>query len=328
MPARPLSGIIESFKGLNVLIVGDAMLDQFSYSKTDRISPEANVPVYSVYKSNFYPGGAANVAVVTKALGATPFLLSPVGRDYPGGMLRDCLKAHSIETRWFISSARPTTHKHRFFNHEAPVGRIDSETSLPLSTEELLLLRSHFEELLPKAHVIIIQDYNKGCLTAQTIPFILELAKTRSIPVVVDPKYDNIELYRGVDLLKPNRLEAERILGRSLETNQENLRKLRTDLDVKSLLITLGKDGIVACNDTDYSFGRVEPVHNPQIVGAGDAIAVIASMCLTLGLHLTEMVNLSNLLGKLYCMKPEMVPVYYEEFVAQVVNVDNNRTFD
>ena len=183
--------ILSSFKKLNILIVGDVMLDHYTYGAVHRISPEAPVPIVNVQSKKRCLGGAANVALNIKALGATPYLCSVIGSDEHGKSLVQLLKEAEISTKSiFKSSNRTTTCKTRILAQNQQLLRIDEENTHCLNKAEQQKLLKAVRSILETTdiHAILFQDYNKGVLCLEIINEILLEALKRDIPTAVDPK--------------------------------------------------------------------------------------------------------------------------------------------
>ena len=203
--------IFKSFERLKVLIVGDVMVDSYIFGHTNRISPEAPIPIVDVYKKESRLGGAANVALNIKELGATPLLCSVVGDDDAGHTFKKHLQANHIDPAFVIlDQERKTTVKTRVVSRNSQLLRFDSEQRDPLDAKTELLLIDNIIDILyrTKPHVVILQDYNKGVLTPKVIASIIYNSNQMEIPVAVDPKKDNFFLYKGCTLFKPNLKEA------------------------------------------------------------------------------------------------------------------------
>ncbi len=320
MDHSSLKDIVKSFRGLKVLVVGDAMLDEFSYGTSTRRSPETQVPILRINEKRRYPGGAANVAMNVKALGGTPFLVAPIGKDPAGAALTKLLEAAGISTSFLFFGDRQTSVKNRIFLDGSPLERIDEEDDHDLSEAEFALLREAVLKTLPLTDVVILQDYNKGCLTATSIPWLKGQSKLAGLPVAVDPKFSGMKLYHDIDLLKPNQVEYEAASGESLSepVNWAKLETFRAEKLLKTLLVTLGEKGLMACSASEQIHIPAFPLQEPNTVGAGDAIISIAALSLALGISLSSMAKLANLYGSLSCQKTEIEPVHSEELVDHI----------
>ncbi|MBL7942966.1 MAG: D-glycero-beta-D-manno-heptose-7-phosphate kinase, partial [Flavobacteriales bacterium] len=189
--AEEIRDLFTRIEGLTALVVGDVMIDAYYWGKVDRISPEAPVPVVQVNKRDMRLGGAANVALNIKALGAKPIVCSVVGHDEKGDVLRKILKEHGFTTEGIIDSTeRVTTVKTRIISQSHHMLRVDEEITAPLHGTDERNIIDCVRTILSKqkVDVIVLEDYNKGVLTPRVIETIVAWASEKGIPVTVDPK--------------------------------------------------------------------------------------------------------------------------------------------
>ncbi len=315
--------IIQSFSNLNVLIVGDVMLDSYIWGVVERISPEAPVPIINVRKKDFRLGGAANVALNIRALGANPILCSLIGEDEDGKKLIQQLDEKNISKEGIvISKFRPTTVKTRIIASHQHVVRVDEESDKVANNEEEEKLLTKIEKLLPLCQVVIFEDYDKGVLTSSIIEKSIALAKKKNIPTVVDPKKRNFLSYVGATLFKPNLKELRE--GLKIEVDASNQKqveiavdKLKQKLNVAGVMLTLSEHGVYI----DYQNEKVKiPAHAREIAdvsGAGDTVVSIAALCIALSLPPHIVASLSNLGGGLVCQHVGVVPIDREELLTE-----------
>jgi rfaE bifunctional protein kinase chain/domain len=273
-------------------VVGDVMLDRYWFGEVSRISPEAPVPVVHVGKTEERPGGAANVARNAAALGAQVALLSVAGTDEAGDCLARLLEHEKIKVVLHRDAELDTTIKLRVIGRQQQLLRIDFET-WP-GHEVLQNKLADFERMLADADVVILSDYGKGGLTH--IRRMIELARACGKPVLVDPKGEDYERYRGATLLTPNRSEFKQVAG-SWHNEEELTHKaqaLRSQLDLAALLVTRSEEGM-----TLYREG--ETLHEPtqarevfDVSGAGDTVIATLGTMLAAGADLPEAVQLAN----------------------------------
>ncbi len=284
-----------SSKDLNkarVLVVGDVMLDRYWFGEVSRISPEAPVPVVHVGKTEERPGGAANVARNAAALGAQVSLLSVAGTDEAGECLARLLEHENIRVVLHRDAELDTTIKLRVIGRQQQLLRIDFET-WP-GHEVLQNKLADFERMLADSDVVILSDYGKGGLTH--IRRMIELARASGKPVLVDPKGEDYERYRGATLLTPNRSEFKQVAGswRDEEELTQKAQALRSQLGLEALLVTRSEEGM-----TLYREG--ETLHEPtqarevfDVSGAGDTVIATLGAMLAAGADLPEAVQLAN----------------------------------
>jgi len=301
--------LIESFTTLRIGIVGDLMLDTYLWGTVDRISPEAPVPVVSFNKKEYRIGGAGNVGLNCRSLGATVMMLSVIGEDDDGNLLTDLLYNSRIESTGIIKSKnRITTNKTRIISRNQQMLRLDTEIIKDLEIDEEIKLLEKIKEYISvsKPDIIILQDYNKGVLTEKIISETIRLCKQAGIFVAVDPKRKNFFSYKGVDIFKPNLGEVK--AGLNLihqEINKESLGNIHNSLferlHHKISLITLSDKGVFY-NDGEKS--SIIPAHLRSITdvsGAGDTVIAVASMVYAVTRDSNLMAEVSNIAGGLVC---------------------------
>lgn len=298
--SRRLRNLLQGLPNPKILVVGDLILDRYADGKTGRVSPEAPVLVFEFDSERYLLGGACNVAANLKNLGAATSVLGVIGDDEAGRTLRSLLGGDGIDTDVLVvDPARPTTRKTRYVAKTAQVLRVDEESRAPISgaTEQKLL------EVLGRRpfpwQSILLSDYGKGVLTPKVIRAAVEAVRGTGGFVIVDPKGKDYSIYRGVDLLTPNREEAEAATGISIKGTPElhqAAKKLRELTGIKTATITLGKDGIFYENE-DGSH-RILPTEARQVfdvTGAGDTVVAVLTFCRTCGVSLPDSLVLANL---------------------------------
>jgi rfaE bifunctional protein kinase chain/domain len=321
-----LDSIFENFNTLTALVIGDVMIDSYLWGKVDRISPEAPVPVVSLKNRESRLGGAANVALNLKSLGAKTIMCSVVGNDKESETLIQMFEQQNIDVRGIIHSKdRPTTIKHRILAGSQHLLRIDSETTTPISDNESNELINKVKELALEANVIIFEDYDKGVLTEKVISELIDFANQNDIPTVIDPKKRNFWHYKNATLFKPNLKELQEGLGRDINvkntvknTDSNNLseseiaiavQELAQKMQLKSVLITLSEYGVYIANETENHKIAAHKREISDVSGAGDTVVSIAGLCMALKLPLKTVAELANLGGGLVCESLGVVPI-------------------
>lgn len=312
----------ERFKGLKILVIGDIMLDTYIWGKAERLSPEAPVPVVEVIERTSSPGGAANVAMNLKSLGAEPILCSVAGSDARGDELLRLIENQGIGTQGILRvSERTTTTKFRIIANKTQLLRVDEEVSTPLPQELSRLLWQKIEHLIQTEHpaAIVFQDYDKGVITSYLIEETTALAQTKGIPVCVDPKRRNFMAYREVTLFKPNLKEFREGLGTTRDLLghpdllEHEMRGLQEMLQCKILMVTLSDKGLAMRYEEEghwkFHILPAEIRKVADVSGAGDTVISVASLGLAAGLSPLESARLANLAGGLVCEEVGVVPV-------------------
>lgn len=319
--------IFDEFNSLNVLIIGDVMLDSYIWGAVERISPEAPVPIVNVKKKDFRLGGAANVALNIASLGAKPILCALIGDDEDGRKLLQRLDEGKISKEGIvISSHRPTTVKTRIIASSQHVVRVDEETDAAANSAEEEAIWKRIEKLLPTCQVIVFEDYDKGVITSGLIEKTVALAKSKGIPTIVDPKKRNFLHYKEVTLFKPNLKELREGLKIDVDAaDQSSVDKAVTQLKAKlsavGVMLTLSEHGVYI----DYQNQKVKlPAHAREIAdvsGAGDTVVSIAALCVALNLSPNMIAALSNLGGGLVCQHVGVVPINKDELLVEAENL-------
>jgi rfaE bifunctional protein kinase chain/domain len=312
-----LEKIFDSFDKLNVLIIGDVMVDAYVWGKVDRISPEAPVPIVSCVNRESRLGGAANVALNIKSMGANPILCSVVGNDDKGKEFLNLLTAIQQEQSGIvISDHRRTTVKTRFISDNQHLIRVDEEDTHELANEIEMEFINHIKKLIEKnnIHAIVFEDYDKGVITKSLIEEITNLANIKKIPVLVDPKKRHYKDYKNVTLFKPNFKEF--IEGSNLNLEKGNIEGLfveaknfQKDMGIDKLLITLSELGVFISNENTYAHIPAVVREIADVSGAGDTVISVATLCLASGMEAKDIAAISNLAGGIVCEIPVVVPI-------------------
>ena len=318
--------LFEKFKGKRILVVGDLMLDNYVLGKVTRISPEAPVPIISLDKRESRIGGAGNVALNLMNLGAEAHVVSIIGSDSEGNDLIDLFHKREIPVHGIIKSEhRKTTVKTRVISSKQHMLRIDSEDTHPLSTEIEHSLQNKISECIQNGFdAVIIEDYNKGVLTKNTIRFIIELAKKNNIPVAADPKRDHFSDYSGLTLFKPNLKELKE--GMNVEFDfktdksifEQSVKQLREQIPHDISLVTLSENGVYAADDSQSHYAKAHPRDITDVSGAGDTVIATATLCYICGAELNEMAQISNIAGGMVCEKPGVVSISISDLQKEV----------
>jgi len=327
MTKGELEQLFNKFNSLTALIIGDVMIDAYYWGKVERISPEAPVPVVQVQKRENRLGGAANVALNVKSLGAKAIICSVVGDGNKGDIFRATLKENNFSTEGIIdSNERMTTVKTRVISQGHHLLRVDEEITTPLSKTDERHLLNCIKGILEKQRVdvIIFEDYNKGVLTENVIATVIDLAKNKNIPVTVDPKKENFFAYKNVTLFKPNLKELREGLRVEFDKNdnaalRESIDTLQEKLGNDITMVTLSELGIITKDREGF---LQEPAHQRSILdvsGAGDTVIGVASLALAGGANKKIVTSLANLAGGLVCEKVGVVSIDKEVLLAEAI---------
>ena len=256
---------------MNVLILGDIILDINYQSEVKRNAPEADIPIYDILEKNYILGGAANVALNLKNLGANVELIGLIGDDSNGKKITDLLDENKVTNKLFVDNNRHTTQKNRIFINNKLHVRYDIEEThdISCSAEEQAI-----NYVINKKNIdaIIISDYDKGFITENLSQNIIKYANDNNIPTFVDPKLKNYLKYKDCFLLKPNINEAEKI------SDNKNIDKMIEIINKKigcqNLLITIGKQGMIL-NSVSNKIEHESIINLVDVTGAGDIVMAV-----------------------------------------------------
>lgn len=285
-----------------VLVVGDLILDEYVFGSVDRISPEAPIPVLVAREEGERLGGAGNVAANLAELGAETYLVGVLGDDDAAEQYVAMCGELGVRAEAVRATDRPTIRKSRFLAQSQQVLRVDRERIAPLSADDEKALQDLILREAELADAILVSDYAKGALSEQTLRLVFTKARQRGIKAIVDPKRtDFARYYSGASLVKPNRREASRALGRPLD-DDEGLRRgmaqLIGDLGLEAIVITLGEEGI-AYQERGQA-PRAIPARAQAVFdvsGAGDTVLAVLGLMLAGGCSLAEAVAVANEAG-------------------------------
>ena len=313
-----LIALLDASAARRVAVVGDAMLDVYLRGEVDRISPEAPVPVVHVHDRRYALGGAGNVAQNVRAVGATCDLVATIGDDFGGRQICTMLGAMSASLGSLVTVNRPTTTKTRVVARSQQVVRVDEEDDADLAGDDVHRLLFAVRNAVAEADALVLEDYNKGVLVPQVIQAAMDAARSKEIPIVVDPKYRNFFLYRGATIFKPNRRELESAMGADLDVDHSDaLIATLNRLQAEHLLLTLGDRGMVLVS-ADGTFKRVPTMAREvyDVVGAGDTVTAYLALILAAGGTPAEAAVIANFAAGVEVGKPGAATVSAEEVIG------------
>lgn len=319
--------LFEGFKQKRVLVIGDVMIDAYLKGKVSRISPEAPVPIVNLESREDRLGGAANVAMNVKALGANAILCSVIGRDSGAERFMTLMNEEGLDSTGMVQHEdRKTAVKTRVLANNQQVVRVDDEEVKDLNAaQELELIRVVKNLIETGIDAVIFEDYNKGTLTEKVIHEITDLANAAGIPSAVDPKFANFLAYKNVTLFKPNLKELQEGLGRPIpfstdrQAFEQAVLDLEAQLNNKISFVTLSEHGVFI---KDKAQAHYIPAHIRSIAdvsGAGDTVIAVASLALASGSSVELIASLANLAGGLVCEYRGVVPVNKEKLLAEAI---------
>jgi rfaE bifunctional protein kinase chain/domain len=299
------------FAKTNLLVVGDVMLDRYWFGDSDRISPEAPVPVVQVSKVDERLGGAANVARNVAALGANTTILGVVGEDEAGNRIGELLRQSGVNSQLEVDPQVPTTVKLRVIARQQQLIRLDFEETPSQTALEQKLAR--FEKALVSADVLVLSDYGKGALSQ--VATMIETARAQNKVILVDPKGEDYEKYRGATVITPNRSELRQVVGRWADEDDLTRRAqdLRRSLGIDALLLTRSEEGMSLFTDQGVSHVRAQAREVFDVSGAGDTVIATLAVALAAQWPLDRAMALANRAGGIVVGKLGTATVTSEE---------------
>ena len=302
-----LQAIIRRFAGKRVLVIGDMVADEYLVGRPTRIAREAPVLILELYEERTVPGGAANVAVNARSLGAEVFLAGVVGDDLPGQRLRQAIESLGMCQEGLVTHpGRPTSTKTRIMAGSAQIVRqhivrIDRVDTSGLDNGYKASIIEYVQSTLPSMDAVVLSDYENGVISPAILETCLPMARELRKVIVAD-SHGSLFRFQGVTAITPNQPEAELTLGTSINTRAELDEAGQRLLDgsaAQSILVTRGAEGMSL-----FEKGKA-PVHLPvyrldhssEIVdtnGAGDTVAATFTLALTAGASFAEAAYLSN----------------------------------
>lgn len=314
----------KNFKGKRIAIIGDMMLDIYFWGDVKRISPEAPVPVLEVENEFYRFGGAANCALNINSLSGVAEPVGVIGYDNYGTIFNSLLSEQKINHHGIVEDdTRPTTAKTRVIADSQHIVRIDKESKETINKNIQNKIFNYVKSIIKNLDGIILQDYNKGVLSSSLIPQIIELANKYKVLVTVDPKFNNFYEYKNVTVFKPNRKEAEDILGMKIRTDEDVSfagNTLLKKLNAKNILLTLGEGGIAV-----FEKGKPEkrmPTKARKVAdvsGAGDTVISTLTIALAAGANIYEASYLANYAGGLVCEEVGIIPIEIDKLFDTVI---------
>jgi len=304
-----------------VLVVGDAMLDRYWFGSVDRVSPEAPVPVVRVTREEIRLGGAANVAMNVKTMGAACTLLTVVGDDDAGRSLKQLLQLEGIRAVLGTDAQLQTVVKLRVIGRSQQLLRIDFENKP--DHEVLQLMLADYTRLLPEHDLVLLSDYGKGGLAH--VGQMIEQARAAGKPVLVDPKGSDFSRYAGATAITPNRNELAAVVGawHSEDDLARRAQVLRHQLGLQGLLLTRSEEGLSLFDDGregDHTDGHLRLTTEARevydVTGAGDTVIGTLAALVAAGLSLREAAPHANRAAGIVVSRFGTAAVRYDELVA------------
>ena len=303
-----------AMQAAKVLVVGDAMLDRYWFGAVERISPEAPVPVVRITREEERLGGAANVALNVKTLGAQATLLTVVGSDDAASKLRQLLEQEGVVTLLGEDPKLYTIVKLRVIGRSQQLLRIDFENQP--DHEVLHSLLGDYGRVLGQHQAVLFSDYGKGGLTH--IPRMIELARAANKPVLIDPKGGDYSRYAGATVITPNRAELAQVVGTWSSEAQlhERAQALREELKLDGLLLTRSEEGMSLFDAQGHTQVPAQAREVFDVTGAGDTVIATMAAMLACGLSLRDAMPIANRAGSIVVGKFGTASVNYQELFS------------
>ncbi|WP_373820380.1 bifunctional D-glycero-beta-D-manno-heptose-7-phosphate kinase/D-glycero-beta-D-manno-heptose 1-phosphate adenylyltransferase HldE [Glaesserella sp.] len=281
------------FNRANVLVLGDVMLDRYWFGATNRISPEAPVPVVKVQDIEERAGGAANVAMNIASLNVPVTLHGLIGQDDAGNALDKLLNSHNIKNHCVAVATHPTITKLRILSRHQQLLRLDFEEGFHNVDSQALLVKLEAE--IASYGALILSDYGKG--TLNSVQQMIQIARKANIPILIDPKGTDFERYRGATLLTPNMSEFEAVVGVCKDDEDITAKGLKmiADYDLSALLVTRSEKGMTLLRPNQPVFHLATQAKEVyDVTGAGDTVISVLATAIADGRPLEEACYLAN----------------------------------
>jgi len=332
VPTSDLLNLLDRWKPRRIIVVGDFILDRFIFGNAERLSPDAPVPVLAAERREHAAGGASNVCLDLAALRCKVEAVGVVGQDPHARTLRDALRDKGVNVvGLFTAEDRPTTVKHNFIGlaqhrHPQKMFRVDDESrdAVPAAVARKIINR--VSKSIARADVLCLEDYHKGVLGASLCQSLIRLARKHKVPVLVDPAaISDFGKYRGATCITPNRTEAERATGMTIDGYDKQqlgrvARKLLSDLKLEAVLLTLDRHGMLLVRRGTglvHVPTRARDVYD--VTGAGDMVLAALAGAWANGADWQAAVELANVAAGLEVEKFGVVPIERDELLLAVL---------
>jgi len=327
-----LTGSFSRLQKINSLVIGDFMLDKYTYGHISKISPEAPVSILKVQNEKMQPGGAGNVVLNLLSLGAAVVVIGRIGDDLEGDILLNFLKKQKANIdNLFVQKNYKTPVKNRFIAESQQVLRVDFEKIEPFDNEIEKIVFKKLPQILESIDIVAMSDYAKGFLSERLIRFVIDQAREKNIPIIVDPKGSDFNKYRYANILKPNLKEAYVAANLSQSESLDKVAKiLLKQTKIDHLIITRSQEGIsLYSKDFERKNFPARSKEVKDVTGAGDT--VLAMLCLAVAnkLDLDHALQLSNIAASLVIEYIGCAQITLCQFAKRLLEYDvENKIFD
>jgi D-beta-D-heptose 7-phosphate kinase / D-beta-D-heptose 1-phosphate adenosyltransferase len=318
-------------KSPKILVIGDLMIDQYLWGSSERISPEAPVPIIKITSDSEVLGGAGNVVNNLKKLNSKVDLISVIGNCETSSDIQDLLVEIGIDTKYLIKQKnRIVSKKSRIIASQQQVVRYDRESSEDIDQQSENTLIKKLKENISKYEVILVSDYGKGVMTSKVTKILIQEANANNIKVLVDPKGNDYSKYKGAYLLTPNKKEASEATKINIKDNKSLLRavsQLKSEFDLDVSLITMSEEGI-AVYDNEL---RIKPTITKEVfdvTGAGDTVLSSLGYALACNSSIDEAVEFSNLAAGVVVSKIGSATATLNEIIQHESNLNKSSSIN
>ena len=319
MSESALSELISKIADSSVMVVGDIMLDRFVYGAVERISPESPVPVLAVSREDKMLGGAGNAISNLRGLGANATMIGVIGNDDDGAQVKELLDEQGVNSASLIvEDNRPTITKTRFLAGHQQLLRTDYENKTTITDKTMNAVLGAVKSGIDKVGAIILSDYGKGMLRPDLITQIIDLAQSKNIPVIVDPKGTDFSIYKGASAVTPNKKELTEATQNHPVDTDENVTKaaqtLIEDCGIEAVIATRSGEGIsVIENGQDPVHLGGADIEVFDVSGAGDTVIATIAAAIAAGASLPDAAALANIAGSIVVTKVGTAPIRADE---------------
>ncbi len=326
-----LNTSIDRFGDTQILCVGDVMLDRFIYGSVDRVSPEAPIPVIKYDRENIMLGGAGNVVRNLSSLGASTSFISVIGRDEVGNQIAELTGSEEKVFPYLITDKnRISTEKTRYISASQQLFRADKESDFVISKAINKQILEIIKDEIAKHQVVVLSDYDKGVFSDELIKAIIALAKSNDIPIIIDPKSTDYNVYSEATIITPNLKELSLAVGKTLNENSEIIsaaQEIITKYNIDNMLVTLGAKGMVlVTKDDEKSNGYFIDAQAREVFdvsGAGDTVVVTLATAISSGTTLREAAFIANAAASIVVAKIGTATVYRTDLKSAIHTIDS-----
>jgi len=312
------------FKNKKIVVLGDIILDHFIYGISNRMSPEAPVPIVEVESEKYRMGGAANVAHNIKKLGAECTLFGAIGDDNSGKKVVNLARKNNIKTELYVLKEHKTTTKSRVFISHHQISRLDYEVRKELIVNDNKQFLKKVDHHIKESDAIVISDYCKGFISNTFAKKIIEFATSYNKKIIVDTKKTDLTCFENADYITPNVKELGDISQKEIKNEKKDIEKNAIDIlkkyNFKNIVVTRSDKGACIVNLNNSIFVANKKIKVFDVTGAGDSFVSIFSLMKSLGVSDKEILKISTLVGSIAVSKPGTYAVSIDEIIDFIKN--------